>query len=135
MKKLLLVLTAVLTLMSCQSEEDIAYDIVQESKIYPSLKAKEMKPIMINENHFFLKLYTPILSKYIDVNQDNEYGFSRYIFRTDSGVFTMFYIIDMTNKKVVLKRGKFDGVFRQYFEEFMPDSIDFIGGEHTLKWI
>ena len=135
MRNTIITIVAALTLMSCQSKEDIAYEVVQESKIYPSLKAKEMKPIMINEDHFFLKLYTPILSKHIDVNEDNEYGFSRYIFRTDSGVFTMFYIIDITNKKVVLKSGKFDEVFRPYFEEFMPDYVDVFSGELVLRWI
>ena len=135
MNKIVITIVAALVLMSCQSKEDIAYEVVQESKIYPSLKAKEMKPIMINEDHFFLKLYTPILSKHIDVNEDNEYGFSRYIFRTKRGVFTMFYIIDMTNKKVVFKSGKFDKVFRPYFEEFMPDFIDTFSGKHTLRWI
>ena len=135
MRNTILAIVAVLTLMSCQSKEDIAYEVVQESKIYPSLKAKEIKPLMISENHFFLKLYNPILGKYIDIDENNEYGFSRYIYRTKSGVFTMFYIIDMTNKKVVLKRGKFDEVFKPYFMEFMPDSVDFISGEHTLRWI
>ena len=47
----------------------------------------------------------------------------------------MFYIIDMTNKKVVFKSGKFDKVFRPYFEEFMPDFIDTFSGKHTLRWI
>jgi len=135
MKKVLITLTAVLTLMSCSSEEDIAYEIVQESKIYPSLKAKEIKPLMINENHFFLKLYNPILSKHIDIDENNEHGFSRYIYRTKRGVFTMFYIIDMTNKKVVFKSGKFDKVFRPYFEEFMPDFVDIFIGESVLMWI
>jgi hypothetical protein len=133
--KIAIMIVAVLTLMSCQSKEDIAYEVVQESKIYPSLKAKEIKPLMINENHFFLKLYNPILSKHIDIDENNEYGFSRYIYRTKSGVFTMFYIIDMTNKKVVLKRGKFDEVFRPYFEELAPDYVDVFSGELVLRFI
>lgn len=135
MRNLAIVVIAALTLMSCQSKEDIAYEVIQESNIYPSLKAKEVKKIMVNEDHFYLNIYEPMLRKYIETNEGVEYGFSRYIFRTDRGIYVMYYIIDTTNKKIILKTGNFDKVFKPFFEEFMPTSVDFIKGKHTLQWI
>tara|TARA_Y100000815_G_C13063622_1_gene395355 strand:+ start:43 stop:453 length:411 start_codon:yes stop_codon:yes gene_type:complete len=127
----LLILTLILT--SCASKEDKVKAIIDNSYfgIYNSRKMSEIEKL--KEDIFSLPIHYTIVEKYATVNKENKHEIVRYIYKTNDGVYRTFYLIDMTNKKVIEKSSDYNDFFRPILTEILGENSGDMEGNTLME--
>ena len=134
MKKIIL-LALILLATSCVSKEEkndaLVKEIIENSYYGIDLSTKIKDIQKIKEDLLSLAVHYTHLEKFIDIDKNSEYKFSRHIYKTNKGVYRMFYIIDLTQKKIIKSSNDYNAFFRPLLIELSgkePDKyLDFSG--------
>ncbi len=125
--------TLIMVFTSCTSKEDKVKAIIDES-YFGIHNLKKMNEIeKLKEDIFCLPVHYSIVSQFTDVNKDNEYEIARYIYQTNQGANRMFYLIDMTDNKVIDKSSDFNEFFKPIATEILGDNLGDIEGNNLME--
>lgn len=125
MKRTIFLSISFFLLISCNSKEDKIKTIIDNSYfgIYNIKKMKEIDKL--EEDIFSLPVHYTIVQKYSHkVKKDNEYEITRYIYKTYDGAYRIFFLIDLTNQKIIDKSSGFKEFFAPIARNIFGDKID-----------
>jgi len=132
MKRIIL-LTLTLILTSCASKEDKVKEIIDDS-YFGTYNLKKMSEIeKLKEDIFSLPVHYTMVEKFTDVNKESEYEIARYIYKTYDGANRMFYLIDMTNKKVIDKSSDYNDFFKPIATEILGENLGDMEGNNLME--
>ncbi len=130
--KNIIILTLALVLISCSSKEDRVTAIIDNS-YYGIHGLKKMNELdKIKEDVLSLPVHYTMLEKYIEVNKENEYEIVRYIYKTNDGTYRMFYLIDLTEEKIIEKSSDYNTFFKPIATEILGDNLGDIEGNNLM---
>ena len=132
MKRIIL-LTIILIITSCSTKEDKIKEIIDNSYygIYQIKKMSEIKKL--KEDIFSLPVHYTMVEKYTEIEKNNEYEITRYIYKTEKGANRMFYLIDFTNNKVIDKSSDFNEFFKPIAIEILGENIGDMEGNNLME--
>ncbi|MGJ8760402.1 MAG: hypothetical protein ACSHXA_07630 [Polaribacter sp.] len=127
-------LLLIIVFISCKSDMDIIIDLVFETKLTPNSNTKLKDLKTIDEDMYILPI-SPILIKefHKSVTEQNEYYTVRYLLKTNTGVYRMFYLIDLTKKKILLKSNKFEDFYKPINQKIFSGDIEYMKGDNLLE--
>lgn len=101
--KNIIFLILIVTLNSCQSKHNKVKNIISESYfgMHGLVRMKELN--ILNDNLFNLPVHYSMIQEFNEVKEDGEYEIVRYIYKTESGVFRIFYIVSLNDESVIYK--------------------------------
>ena len=132
MKRMIL-LTLTLILTSCASKKVKVKEIIDDSYfgIYNLKKMSEIEKL--KEDIFSLPVHYTLVEKFADVNKESEYEIARYIYKTYDGANRMFYLIDMTNKKMIDKSSDYNDFFKPIATEIIGENLGDMEGNNLME--
>lgn len=120
--KFLVVLSIVL--VSCTSKEQKVKEIINNTNV-GIFNVKKMSEIeKLKEDIYSLPVHYSIVQKYADIKENNEFEITRYIYKTSEGANRMFYLIDLTDKKVIDRSNNFNTFYEPIAKEILGNSIN-----------
>ena len=126
-------MTLTLILTSCASKEDKVKTIIDDS-YFGIYNLKKMSGIgKLKEDIFSLPVHYTLVEKFADVNKESEYEIARYIYKTYDGANRMFYLIDMTNKKVIDKSSDYNDFFKPIATEILGKNLGDMEGNNLME--
>lgn len=139
MKHLLIIITISSFFLSCSSEEDIIKEVIQNTNhsSYSTKKVGELS--IIKDDIYSLSIHSsrvvklfPDRGELIDVKSD--YKMVRYIYKTPKKVFRMFYLIDITKKKLFKKSSDFNDFFEPLCKTIFGENYELKSFRGDLKF-
>ena len=128
----ILILSVAILLASCASEEDRIKSIIDDS-YYGIYELNKMSEIEKQDEHVYsLKVHYSRVEKYAPIDKESDYVMVRYIYKTYEGVYRIFYLIDMTNRKVIDKSSDYNDFFRPVASEILGDNIWDMEGNNII---
>lgn len=132
MKQLIIILLT-LVLTSCSSKEDKVKAIIDNS-YYGVHGLKKMSEIdKLKDDIFTLPVHYSIVEQYAEVNKESEYEIVRYIYKTQDGAYRIFYLVDLTAKKVVDKSSDFNDFFKPIATEILGENLGDLEGNNLME--
>ncbi|WP_044403400.1 hypothetical protein [Lacinutrix sp. Hel_I_90] len=131
MKKIIYFIIILLVSACSSDKEDIKHII--DNSYFGMHKMKKMEDIKkLKENIYSLPVYYSFLEKYVEAYPDNDYRITRYIYKTEKGAYRMFYLIDVTNKKVLLKSNDVKDFFEPLAIEILGERVGDLEGNNLM---
>jgi hypothetical protein len=136
MKTLFLPL-ALLILASCNTTEQNVKTIIDDS-YFGTYGLKKMSDInKLDEDIYSLTVHSSIITDFTtsEVKTGNEFKIVRYIFKTDKGVYRMFYLLDISAEVVLEKSNDFDAFFEPIASAMLKTNVSFMKGDNVAEII
>jgi hypothetical protein len=112
------------TLYSCKSKDEKIKSIIEDSYfgVHALVKMKDLN--ILNDNLLSLPVHYTMIEEYNEVNKDGEYEIVRYMYKTESGVFRIFYIVSLNNEMIIYKSSNENEFFIPIIKKIFGDRID-----------
>jgi len=139
MKSIFILLTSfTLLTTSCQTEKSVEQkdevkSIINDSYYGIHLLRKMSELNIIQDDIFSLPIHYSMLDGYIDVTPDHKYHITRYIYKTNDGVYRIFFIIDLTDERVVEKNSEYSAFFEPLTKKILGDNAVNMEGNNTVE--
>jgi hypothetical protein len=129
---IIIILTSAFVLISCSSKEDRVKAIIDNSYygIHRLVKMSEIDKL--KQDFFSLPVHYSMLENYIDVTNENDYEIVRYIYKTNDGAYRMFYLVDLTDKKILDKSSDYNAFFKPIATKILGDNLGDMEGNNLM---
>ena len=122
-------------LISCNLEENAVKTAISKYEI-SSFSNQNLGNIeIICDDLFYLPIHRTVLSKYITLEQGNNFCIARYIYQTTKGVFRIYYVIDMEKESILESSNDVNAFFKPIYNEYIDIKTDdnFLQGTNTVN--